>query len=683
MSAYPHTRVLRSDGKYINVILKTGHLFVCCKGCCCGIIERGHAPVPEALYHNEWERRKLRHRVHLTMSGCLGPCALSNVVMLLFDGTAIWFQSFNTEWQVIALYDYIEAMLQANALLPVPEVLQPFVFNFYAWQNQQYPLTSTLAPATTQQPTSIQKEQWVAPIIVLSHADTDLLTLERVSQRLPEDFPTVRGLSLEPLRKPEALEAFKRNELRDARLVLARTEGGLANAPQLQPIAEFCSKADRVFLCISAIGPDPQLDTLSTDPMIAREVYKYFQEGGPENLTQLLLFLSDHYFASGYGYAPPQPQPKMGVYHPVLGGHCEFRNWQDYATKSSCRNHCCVNSADETKPASEVPIIGVLFYRAHWMSGNTDFIDALVAEIEAQGAIALPLFVSSRNDLAALIEQHGLGDTQPLDVLIATTSFTLVSDVTARARFPILQAIPSGDTREHWLAAARGLGPLDTAMNIVLPEFDGRVITVPISFKRERRYQPDPERMTRKNQDNREHDLFNYDDYLQYHGGMIAAIRALSGKPPLAYFGDSSDPGRVRIRSLKEEAARVFRARVINPKWLQAMVRHGYKGGLEMAATVDYLFGYDATADVVEDWMYAEVAERYALDAETQAFLRRSNPWALREIAQRLLEAIQRGLWKADDAMRQRLLHLLATLSGDFEEFMDQAWLQSSQAAKQ
>ncbi|MGQ9814983.1 MAG: cobaltochelatase subunit CobN [Candidatus Roseilinea sp.] len=339
ISAYPHTRVLRSDGKYINVILKTGHLFVCCKGCCCGIIERGHAPVPEALYHNEWERRKLRHRVHLTMSGCLGPCALSNVVMLLFDGTAIWFQSFNTEWQVIALYDYIEAMLQANALLPVPEVLQPFVFNFYAWQNQQYPLTSTLAPATAQQPTSIQKEQWVAPIIVLSHADTDLLMLERVSQHLPEDFPTVRGLSLEPLRKPEALEAFKRSELRDAQLVLARIEGGLANAPQLQPIAEFCSKADRVFLCISAIGPDPQLDALSTDPMIAHEVYRYFQEGGPENLTQLLLFLSDHYFASGYGYAPPQPQPKMGVYHPALGGHCEFSNWQDYATKGSCRNH--------------------------------------------------------------------------------------------------------------------------------------------------------------------------------------------------------------------------------------------------------------------------------------------------------------------------------------------------------
>ncbi|MCS7088408.1 MAG: (2Fe-2S) ferredoxin domain-containing protein, partial [Thermoflexales bacterium] len=96
----PHARVLRSDGKYINLILKTGHLFVC-KGCCCGHVERGHAPVPEQLYHSEWERRKLRHRVHLTIGGCLGPCPLSNAVMLNFGGTSLWFQSFNTEWQVL------------------------------------------------------------------------------------------------------------------------------------------------------------------------------------------------------------------------------------------------------------------------------------------------------------------------------------------------------------------------------------------------------------------------------------------------------------------------------------------------------------------------------------------------------------------------------------------------------
>jgi cobaltochelatase CobN len=112
------------------------------------------------------------------------------------------------------------------------------------------------------------------------------------------------------------------------------------------------------------------------------------------------------------------------------------------------------------------------------------------------------------------------------------------------------------------------------------------------------------------------------------------------------------------------------------------MMRHGYKGGLEMAATVDYLFGYDATADILEDWMYTELAERYALDAESQAFLRRSNPWALREIVQRLLEAIARGMWQADEGMRQRLLDLLTDLSGDLEDLMDQAWLRQKRPTR-
>src|SRR5579875_3784130 len=110
-----------------------------------------------------------------------------------------------------------------------------------------------------------------------------------------------------------------------------------------------------------------------------------------------------------------------------------------------------------------------------------------------------------------------------------------------------------------------------------------------------------------KNQDNREHDIFDSDDYLQDHGGMVATIRALSGKAPLAWFGDSADPSRPRVRSLSEEAARVVRTRVLNPKWIAAMQAHGYKGAFEMAATVDYLFGYDATAGVAEDWMYERV----------------------------------------------------------------------------
>jgi cobaltochelatase CobN len=148
-----------------------------------------------------------------------------------------------------------------------------------------------------------------------------------------------------------------------------------------------------------------------------------------------------------------------------------------------------------------------------------------------------------------------------------------------------------------------------------------------------------------KNQDNREHDIFDSDDYLQDHGGMVAAVRALSGRQPKAWFGDSANPSRPRVRSLAEEAARVVRTRVLNPKWLEAMERHGYKGAFEMAATVDYLFGYDATADVLEDWMYERVTETYVGDAARRKFFAESNPWALRAIAERLLEAVERGLW--------------------------------------
>jgi cobaltochelatase CobN len=152
-----------------------------------------------------------------------------------------------------------------------------------------------------------------------------------------------------------------------------------------------------------------------------------------------------------------------------------------------------------------------------------------------------------------------------------------------------------------------------------------------------------------KNQDNREHDIFDSDDYLQDHGGMVATVRVLRDQagaaPAKAWFGDSADPARPRVRSLAEEAARVVRTRVVNPKWLAAMMRHGYKGAFEMAATVDYLYGYDATAHVVQDWMYERVTEAYVGDPAVRKFFEASNPWALRGIAERLLEAVDRGLW--------------------------------------
>ncbi len=171
------------------------------------------------------------------------------------------------------------------------------------------------------------------------------------------------------------------------------------------------------------------------------------------------------------------------------------------------------------------------------------------------------------------------------------------------------------------------------------------------------------------NQDNREHDIFDSDDYLQFHGGMIATIRSLSGKQPKHYFGDTQNPAAPKVRDLKEEALRVYRARVVNPKWLESIQRHGYKGALEMAATVDYLFGYDATANVVSDFMYEQVAQDYALDEATQKFFEQSNPWALQAISERLLEAAQRGMWAEPDPetldqLKQTLLKTDAMLEG-------------------
>lgn len=173
-----------------------------------------------------------------------------------------------------------------------------------------------------------------------------------------------------------------------------------------------------------------------------------------------------------------------------------------------------------------------------------------------------------------------------------------------------------------------------------------------------------------KNTDTREHDIADSDDYFQYHGGMVATVRALRGSAPEAYIGDSTRPETVKTRTLVEETSRVFRARVVNPKWIEAMRRHGYKGAFELAATVDYLFGYDATTGVVADWMYDKLTETYVLDPENRAFLEEANPWALHGIAERLLEAESRGMWEKPDpqvleALRQVYLDTEGNLEGE------------------
>jgi len=148
------------------------------------------------------------------------------------------------------------------------------------------------------------------------------------------------------------------------------------------------------------------------------------------------------------------------------------------------------------------------------------------------------------------------------------------------------------------------------------------------------------------NQDNREHDILDSDDYYQFEGGVAATIRHLSGTQPAIYHNDHSRPESPRIRTLKEEIGRVVRGRAANPKWLKGVMRHGYKGAFEIAATVDYLFAFAATSGVVEDHHFDALYDAYLADDQVHDFIEAYNLNALEDIKKRLQEAIDRGLWR-------------------------------------
>jgi cobaltochelatase CobN len=163
------------------------------------------------------------------------------------------------------------------------------------------------------------------------------------------------------------------------------------------------------------------------------------------------------------------------------------------------------------------------------------------------------------------------------------------------------------------------------------------------------------------NQDNREHDILDSDDYYQFEGGLTAAVRTLSGTQPEIFHNDHSRPETPRIGTLKEEIGRIVRGRAANPKWLAGVMRHGYKGAFEIAATVDYLFAFAATARVVEDHHFDALYQAYLADERVRGFIADANPAALGEIADRFQEAIDRGLWHPSSNHARTLIAEQAT----------------------
>jgi len=177
--------------------------------------------------------------------------------------------------------------------------------------------------------------------------------------------------------------------------------------------------------------------------------------------------------------------------------------------------------------------------------------------------------------------------------------------------------------------------------------------------------------VTVKNEDSREYDMMSCTDFYSYHGGLIAAVRSMRGQAPESFAGDSSDPERVKMRSAAEEAKHVFRSRLLNPKWIKGLMRHGYKGAGDISKAVDVAFGWDATADVVDDFMYERLAQRVAFDPEVRQWMSRVNPTALHNITEKLLEAIKRGMWRAEQETHEKLLHIYLEAEGDVEQTTD------------
>jgi len=495
----PRNLVLRADGKAINVFRRPGQLSVCAKGCCCGLTDRGHDPVPEELYHAEWERRRLRNTVHLTIGGCLGPCALANVVMLLFAGRDVWFHTITSDAQVLAIYDYIDAMVAADCYLPPPLALEPNVFSIFDWATQR-----SVSP-DGQDLIDRHERHTVcgAGFLYLTHADTDILLLDRLAATLPADFPPIRAYNIARLGDDSDLLSFLDRTAPEAEVVIVRLHGGRASfAAGLERLRTLAEAHDFFLLCVPGTDElDPELTALSNASVpTIHELFAYLQLGGAHNYAHALRFLSDHLLTTGFGYDAPAPAPRFGVYHPDVSD----------ATLAALRERY-----DPTAPT-----IGILFYRAHLLSSNTAFVDALIRAIEQQGANVLPVFTAASKEAAD--EAGGMaGFLAPFaaggcDVLITAMSFAMGTvnpdgptmsgwsvEQLLTLDVPVLQAITAASSRTAWEVSGRGLGPLDTAMNVAIPEFDGRIITVPISFKEVGgdampvRYAPVPDRVER------------------------------------------------------------------------------------------------------------------------------------------------------------------------------------------
>ncbi len=477
---------------------------VLCDGCCCGHTERGLPAVPLDYLKPIWKGERLNKIVQLSVSGCLGPCDLPNVATIVTPAGQTWYGRLTTREDYDVLVRWARRCREAGELVPLPGELDHLRF-------ERWPVADDAAGGF------VPIEQEPADIVLLTAADTEILTWSAAVRQLQNEFsefPSVRALNIARLTDARVRDAYLDDVLQEAKVVVLRVLGGMSYFREgFEQIHLLAGSHGISLICLSGDEQfDPELAELATvDRSIVERVFRYVVAGGVGNAVQMLRFLGDSCLGTRFGWSEPKPQPEHGIYHPAADRVLTLAEWQSRV-------------ADSSRPTA-----AILFYRAHWTSGNLAAIDALVRTIEQNGMNALPVFFQSlqatdaggrpaifakyfgtqysvlstqsrQSDSLTQPTHHSLLTTHVLpDVVITTTSFSVArfehgeGTDTLETAFeslgvPVLQAIFASTSENVWAADSSGLSPRDVAMNVAIPEFDGRIITTAVSFKTVRRH---------------------------------------------------------------------------------------------------------------------------------------------------------------------------------------------------
>ncbi|GGJ42454.1 cobaltochelatase subunit CobN [Deinococcus roseus] len=450
------SRVTRADGRTVQVIQRRGHLSYCFSGCCCGHVNRGYPPVPVDAFKNEWLRRKLRHTVHLTKAGCLGPCTLANVASLVFDGQSVWFHSVNSPEMVTLIFDHIEQMVTEDRFLAPPAELQEYVFQFYDWDARDLPVLP-----------QANAEVRPAGMAFVSHADTDLLALRSAVQHVPELQVTPYAM---PRGDQEATRALLSRVLKKHELVVLSLLSSQDFTEDLLDLKKQALAQGTHLLVLKGtfeLGPDT-LQASTVKAQMVQQVSRYLQAGGVQNCTEMLRFLGAEILDLPLQPALPEPLPELGIYHPEFLQVLTLPEWEQL--QNGVR-----------------PVVAVVFYRAHFLSGNTAFVDALLQKLDDAGLCGKAIFTPS------LKHPHLQSWLAGSNLIVSTLSFAAGEGVISlfqQLNVPVVQAITSASRKAAWTVSSRGLGALDTLMNVTLPEFDGRLMGDTVAFKEQERFEP-------------------------------------------------------------------------------------------------------------------------------------------------------------------------------------------------